>query len=207
MTPTPGLRRSSLLVVLSGPSGVGKDAVMDGLRARLRAQDGYHFAVTATTRPMRPGERDGEPYRFLSVTEFEDLLANNGLLEHAVVYGNKYGTPKGPVSEALSRGDTVFLKVDVQGARSVREIATDAVSIFLTVPSLEVLRGRLTSRNTETASAIEARLSLAGSEMEERHAFDHVVVNHEGRLSETVDSVLRIVEAERRSSRPRRYDL
>ena len=196
-----------MLVVLSGPSGVGKDAVMDGLRDRLQGQDGYHFAVTATTRPMRPAERDGVPYRFLSVPEFEDLLANDGLLEHAVVYGNLYGTPKDRVREALAKGETVFLKVDVQGARSVKEIAPDAVSIFIAAPSLEVLRSRLTGRKTETASAIESRLSLAESEMEERHAFDHVVVNHQGRLDETIESVLRIVDSEQRSGRHHSYSL
>ncbi len=198
---------SSLLVVLSGPSGVGKDAVMDGLRDRLRGQDGYHFAVTATTRPMRPGEREGEPYRFLSVSEFEDLLANDGLLEHAVVYGNRYGTPKDRVSEALSNGEIVFLKVDVQGARSVREIAPESVSVFIAAPRLDVLRERLTGRETDTTEAIESRLSLAESEMEERHAFDHVVVNHQGRLDEAVENVLRIVDAERRSGKRRQYDL
>ena len=206
-SPPEDSRHSSLLVVLSGPSGVGKDAVMDGLRDRLRGRDGYHFAVTATTRPMRPGEREGEPYRFLSVPEFEDLLANNGLLEHAVVYGNRYGTPKDRVSDALSRGETVFLKVDVQGARSVRQIAPDAVTIFIAAPSLDVLRERLTGRKTDTPEEIESRLSLAGSEMEERRSFDHAVVNHQGRLRETIDSVLRTVEAERRSGGQRRYDL
>ena len=180
---------------------------MDGLRDRLQGQDGYHFAVTATTRPMRPAEREGVPYRFLSVPEFEELLASDGLLEHAVVYGNLYGTPKDRVKEALSKGETVFLKVDVQGARSVKEIAPDAVSVFIAAPSLEVLRSRLTGRKTETAGAIESRLSLAESEMEERHEFDHVVINHEGRLDETIESVLRIVATEYRSRSPRTYDL
>ncbi len=193
--------------MLSGPSGVGKDAVMDGLRERLRGEAGCHFAVTATTRPMRPGERDGEPYRFLSVSEFEDLLASDGLLEHAVVYGNLYGAPKRPVKEALSQGKIVFLKVDVQGAGSVREIAPDAVTIFLAAPSLEALRQRLEGRKTESASALESRLSLAESEMEQASSFDHTVVNHQGHLAETVDEVLRIVQAELASNKRRRYDL
>lgn len=180
---------------------------MDGLRDRLQRHDGYHFAVTATTRPMRPGERDGAPYRFLSESEFEDLLASDGLLEHAVVYGNLYGTPKDRVREALSWGKVVFLKVDVQGARSVRVIAPDSVSIFITASSLEVLRRRLQDRRTESARSLESRLSAAAAETEEGHAFDHVVVNHEGRLDVTVDSVLHILDEELRSGKPRRYDL
>ena len=180
---------------------------MNGLKARLKDQQRYHFAVTATTRRMRPGERDGEPYRFLSVPEFEDLLANNGLLEHAVVYGNLYGTPKGPVSEALSQGQVVFLKVDVQGAEAVRGLAPDSLSIFLAAPSMEVLEARLEGRRTESSRALESRLSLAEAEMEESDKFDHVVVNHQGRLDEAVEDVLSIVEAELRSSKHREYEL
>ncbi len=197
---------TSLLVVLSGPSGVGKDAVMDGLRDRLQRQDGYHFAVTATTRPMRPGERDGAPYRFLSVSEFEDLLASDGLLEHAVVYGNLYGTPKDPVSEALAQGKVVILKVDIQGAEAVRFMAPDSLTVFLAPPDLDVLKSRLEGRGTESASALESRLSAAAAEMKQAGSFNHVVVNHEGRLDETVDNVLHIVDAELRSGRPRRYE-
>lgn len=191
--------------MLSGPSGVGKDAVIDGLKDRLQGQDGYHFAVTATTRPKRPGERDGEPYRFLSVSEFEGLLAGDELLEHAVVYGNFYGSPKDRVREALAQGNVVLLKVDVQGATSIRRLAPDSVSIFIAPPSLDVLKGRLEARRTESAGTLESRLSAAKAEMVDSHGFDHVVVNHEGRLDETVDEVLRIVEAEQKSDRPRLY--
>ena len=198
---------TNLLVVLSGPSGVGKDAVMDRLKDRLRGRDGYHFAVTATTRPMRPGEREGEPYRFLSEAEFEGLLASGELLEHATVYGNYYGSPKDRVREALAQGQDVFLKVDVQGAESIRRIVPDAVTVFIAPPSLDALRKRLEGRKTESAHAVESRLSAAEAEMEESHKFDYVVVNHDGRLDEAAQDVLRIVEDERRSGRPRRYDL
>lgn len=204
----PGITLSSgLLVILSGPSGAGKDSVMNGLRDYYGDHYAYHFAVTATTRKMRPGERDGEPYRFLSHSEFEVLLASGGLLEHAVVYGNHYGTLKAPVKEALSKGHIIFLKVDVQGVEAVRYFVPDALAIFITPPSMALLRSRLESRGTESAHELELRMSRAEAELEMSHTFNRIVFNNEGRLDETIADVLSIVKFELHSGRHRRHYL
>ena len=168
--------------------------------------------LTTSPSPLRhakcdPGERDGEPYRFLSHSEFEALLASGGLLEHAVVYGNHYGTLKAPVKEALSKGHIIFLKVDVQGVEAVRNLAPDSLTIFIAPPSLAVLRSRLESRGTESASELESRMSLAEAELEMAGTFNRTVINHEGRLDETVADVLGIVRFELHSGRRRRYNL
>ena len=177
-----------LLVVLSGPSGVGKDAVLERMK---RLGSPYHFAVTATTRPMREGEREGEPYHFVARAEFERMIARGELLEWAEVYGNLYGVPRAQVDRALSEGRDVLVKVDVQGAKTIRGLDPEAVLVFLAPPSMEELARRLTSRGTEADEAMRLRLREAEAEMEAAALFDHVVVNGRGQL----DVAVRQIEA------------
>ena len=183
-----------LLVVLSGPSGVGKDAVL----ALMRQEPGpFHFAVTATTRPMRPDERDGTDYTFVSEQEFRRMIDDGELLEWAEVYGYLYGVPKGQIIGALGEGKDVIVKPDVQGAATIRKLAPDGLFIFLAPSSLEELADRLRLRMTESSEALQLRLETAQAEMDESAKFDHVVVNRQDRLDETVAEIRRIVDHER----------
>lgn len=193
-----------LLVVISGPSGVGKDAVLARMRER-----GYpfHFVVTATTRPQRPGEIHGVNYLFISEEEYDRLLAADEFLEHATVYGHRYGVPKGQVREAWARGQDVIMRVDVQGSATIKKLVPEAVFIFLVAPSLDELMGRLKSRRTERGEALARRMVLARAEMECLSEFDYVVVNAQGHLDEAVDRILAIIQAEKCRVRPRRISL
>ena len=192
------MSKTPLLVVISGPSGVGKDAVLAGVRA---AHPDAHFAVTVTTRPPRSRERDGDDYHFLSDEEYNRLLAEDGFLEHAAVYSHRYGVPKAQVREALARGQDVIVRVDVQGASTIKRLAPNAVFIFLAPASLEELEERLRRRNTEGESALRLRLDTARQEMACQEGFDYVVINREGGLAEAVSQILAIIEEERQRKR------
>lgn len=182
-------------MVLSGPSGVGKDAVLERMK---RLGSHYHFAVTATTRPMREGEREGEPYHFVARAGFERMIANGELLEWAEVYGNLYGVPRAQVERALGQGRDVLVKVDIQGAKTIRGLAPDAVLVFLAPPSYDELARRLTSRGTEAEDAMRRRLREAEAEMEAASLFDHVVVNRRGELDDAVRQIEALTADERR---------
>lgn len=184
----------SLLVVISGPSGVGKDAVLE----RMKASDApYHFAVTATARPKRENEVDGVDYLFISQDEFQEMIVNDELLEWAEVYGNLYGVPKSPVREALARGQDVILKIDVQGGDNIRRLVPGAAYVFLAPPDMRELERRLTQRRTESRETLRVRLETAAREMKEAEKYDHVVVNRTGRLDEAVDEINAIIRHER----------
>ncbi len=184
-----------LLVVLSGPSGVGKDSVLSRMKDRGLP---YHFTVTATTRPRREvNPADHQFLEFLSEEAFNELLAKDGLLEHAQVYGHRYGVPKAPVQEALERGQDVVVRVDVQGAASIKKLASAAVLIFLLPPSPEDLEARLRARGLDDPHEIRRRLEKTSWEMAQISGFDYAVVNEQNRLEEAVDQVLAIMSAER----------
>ena len=199
-----GTDAAPLLVVLSGPSGVGKDALLSRMRERGAP---YHFTVTATTRQRRTAERDGVDYIFVTREQFEGMIDSQGLLEWAEVYGNLYGVPRAQVAGALRDGRDVIVKPDVQGAATIRRLAPDAVFIFLAPPSSEELRRRLEERLTESPEVLKRRLKTAEAEMDEASKFDHVVVNHDGRLDEAVEEIEAIVARERRRVPPRRVSL
>lgn len=167
--------------------------------ARL-AEKGLPFrrVPTVTTRPRRPGERDGVDYHFLKDEGFDSLLASDGFLEHAEVYGLRYGVPRAPVREALARSEDVVVRVDVQGAATLRRLLPEAVLVFLAPVSLEELEGRLRRRETENETVLRGRLETARREMEQQHLFHHVVVNADGRLEEAVERLAAIIEAEKR---------
>ncbi len=193
-----------LLVVISGPSGAGKDSI---IRRMKELGFPFHFVVTMTTRPPRPGEVNGRDYIFVSEEEFEDLLRRDGFLENAVVYGHRYGVPKEQIRKALESGKDVIMRVDVQGARTIRRLIPDAVFIFLVPSSEEELTRRLKARHTEDERTLKLRLETAREEMKSLGEFDYVVVNADGRLDEAVQKILAIITAEKCRTRPRKISL
>jgi 23S rRNA pseudouridine1911/1915/1917 synthase len=186
----------ALLVVVSGPSGVGKDTIIAALRARPRRPD-YHYVVTCTTRPPRPGEVDGVSYHFLSRERFAALQRAGAFLEAAEVHGNWYATPRAEVRRALAGGHDVILKIDVQGAAAVKAAVPDALLVFVVPPSLEALFARLVSRATESAEELEVRQRNAALELARQGDYDHVVVNETGQVERTAERIDEIILAER----------
>jgi len=187
-------RRKSRLFIISGPSGVGKDSVIE--RLRDLNQD-IHFAVTATTRARRPGEIDGIHYYFLDDDTFQAKEADGEFIETAEVYQHHYGVPRTPVRHALARGQDVIVKVDVQGADSIRAAAPNAISIFLAPESMTELLRRLRSRKTEDPDVLMSRFSAAGRELLRARDFDYVIFNEVERLSTAIDQIQAVIIAER----------
>jgi guanylate kinase len=194
-----------VLLILSGPSGVGKDAVLE--RMKERRPPSLKFITTITTRAQRPQEIDGKDYHFTTQAEFKNLIAQNELLEWAEVYGNFYGVPKAPVREALKHGQDVIVKVDVQGAASIKKIAPEAVFVFMMPPSLEELKDRLCRRLTESPETLKRRLETAPEELKELPLFDYFVVNHKGKIEQAVSEISAVITAEKSRVQPRRIEL
>jgi guanylate kinase len=199
-----GFEPSPLLVVISGPSAAGKDSVVQ----RMKEQGlPFHFVVTATTRPKRSHEVNGVDYVFVSMSEFADMIERQELLEYAVVYGDYKGIPKQQVRDALASGKDVIMRLDVQGAATVRRLVPDAILIFLTTSSEEELIARLQVRRTESPEQLKIRIATSRQEMKRLHEFDYVVINRQDRLDEAVAQVAAIIEAEHCRVQPRRVTL
>jgi guanylate kinase len=198
------IKTNPLLVVLSGPSGVGKDTVLNALK---KSGHNFHFVVTANTRSKRPDETDGVDYIFVSKERFAEMIDNDELLEHAVVYGDYKGIPKQQVRNALASGQDVLMRLDVQGAATVRRLVPEAVLIFLTAPTEQELVGRLKARKTEPLDQLQLRIATSRQEMKRVCEFDYVVVNHEGQVEAAVSDVLSIVHAEHRRTHQRVVNL
>jgi guanylate kinase len=193
-----------LLVIISGPSGVGKDSVLMRMR---ELGFPFHFVVTMNSRPQRPGEIPGVDYHFVNPEEFEEMIERDELLEWAKVYGQYKGVPKFEVRQALESGRDVVMRVNVDGAATIKRLVPEAVHIFITPGSLEELRHRLGLRRTDSPEDIERRLAMAQEELAQVDHFDYVVVNRENRLDETVGDVRSIIIAEKRRVFPRRINL
>ena len=189
-----------LLVVVSGPSASGKTTVLAGLRNLRRP---WHFAVTATTRPMRPGEVDGKDYIFMDTADFLRAQERDELLESAQVYDRWYGVPRWQVRDPLIAGKDVILGIDVQGAATIRSIAPEALTIFVMPASMEELRGRLAQRGTENDSDMNRRLQEASVEISRIDEFDYRVVNRNGALDDAVREIDAIITAEKCRVNPR----
>ena len=179
------MNKKGQLIVVSGPSGVGKGTV---LKEYLNSRDGITYSVSATTRQPRPGEENGIHYYFLSREEFERTAAEGGMLEYASYNGNYYGTPKAPVEQQRNQGNDVVLEIEVQGALQVKKSCPDALLIFVAPPSFEELKNRLTGRQTEDAKTVENRLNIARQELMCAGEYDYIIVN------DTVEQAVRRLE-------------
>lgn len=186
------MAKEGILFILSGPSGSGKDTVLESLTAK---DDDYRVSVSMTTREIRSNEIDGENYYFVSREYFERKIKENQMLEYAEYAGNYYGTPKAPVDEMLKAGKNVILKIEVQGAEKIRKIYPDVVSIFLLPPSMNVLEHRLRGRGSEDEEAIAHRLFIAEQEIRRAGEYDYVVVNDD--IDDCVKKIEMITTAEK----------
>ncbi len=182
--------KEGLLILFSGPSGVGKDTVLDVV---LNKNKDLQKSISLTTRDIRENETDGKDYYFISVPEFERMIANGEVLEYAQYGSNLYGTPKGPVDKWLSEGKTVVLKIEVQGAENIKKLYPDSVGIFLLPPSMDVLENRLRSRGTEDEEDVKKRLEIAQNEMQKSKNYDYFVINED--VDCASDDVLAIIKA------------
>lgn len=193
-------REKPLLVVISGPSGVGKDVTIKRMQTL-----GYpfHFVVTATTRPRRPGEVNGEDYFFISMSDFAQMIEDDELLEYAVVYGDYKGIPKMQVRQALASNRDVIMRIDVQGAETIRKMVPHTVLIYLSAESETALVERLRQRKTESEGQLAMRIATARQEQKRVSMFDYVVFNRDGQLDETCEAIAAIIKAEKcRINRP-----
>jgi guanylate kinase len=193
-----------LLIILSGPSGVGKDTVLQRMQERRLP---FHFVVTATTRPIRPNEVHGRDYFFVNHDEFARMIEEDELLEYAIVYNDYKGIPKQQVREALASGKDVVMRIDVQGAATIRKLAPEALLVFLTTENEPELVNRLKERKTETPEGLNLRIATARQELKRIKEFDYVLVNSDFQLDETVDTLTAIIEAEHHRINPRKVKL
>jgi guanylate kinase len=197
-------RPEPLLIILSGPSGVGKDTVLQRMQERNLP---FHFVVTATTRPIRPNEVNGKDYFFVSHDEFARMIEADELLEYAIVYNDYKGIPKQQVREAMASGKDVIMRIDVQGAASIRKLAPEALLVFLTTENEDELVNRLKERKTETPEGLNLRIATARQELKRIDEFDYVVINPDYQLDETVDILSAIILAEHHRISPRKVEL
>jgi guanylate kinase len=193
-----------LLIVISGPSGVGKDTIIQRMKERDLP---FQFVVTATTRPPRPNEVDGKDYFFYSHDEFAEMIEKGALLEYAIVYNDYKGIPRAQVSEALASGKDVVMRLDVQGAATIRKLYPEALMIFLSPKDEAEMVNRLLERKTETPEGLKLRIATARQEMTHVNSFDYVVINRELHLDETVDTIISIIVAEHHRVKPRKVTL
>jgi guanylate kinase len=197
-------RPTPLLIVISGPSGAGKDSVLQRMKERGLP---FHFVVTATTRPRRADEVHGKDYWFVSKEEFARMIEEDELIEYAMVYGDYKGIPKQQVRDALASGQDVVLRLDVQGAETIRKLAPESLLIFVTTENEEELVRRLQTRRTETVDELRIRIATARKELQRIGAFDYVIINRASQLDEAVDTVCAIIDAEQHRVTPRKVSL
>jgi len=193
-----------LLIVISGPSGVGKDTIIQRMKERNLP---FQFVVTATTRPPRPNEVHGKDYFFYSHDEFAEMIEKGQLLEYAIVYNDYKGIPRAQVSDALASGKDVVMRLDVQGAATIRKLYPEALMIFLSPQGEAEMVNRLQERKTETPEGLKLRIATARQEMTHVISFDYVVINRELHLDETVDTITSIIVAEHHKVKPRKVTI
>ena len=198
------LPRNPLLIVISGPSGVGKDAVLARMR-ELRYP--LEYITTVTTRLRRASERDHIDYYFISSEKFQEMIKHNELLERANVYGNWYGVPKEPIKQALERGEDTVVKVDIQGAATIKKLLPQAVFIFMMPPSVEELGLRLKQRQNESFFDLDLRLKTAREEIKQLSLFDYVVFSQRDEIGRAVSDIAAIIAAEKCRVIPREITL
>jgi len=193
-----------LLIVISGPSGVGKDTVLQRMK---ELQLPFHFVVTATSRPKREGEIEGVDYFFVSPDEFLAMIERDELLEHALVYEEYKGIPRQQVRDAFASGRDVVMRIDVQGAETIRRLYPEALLIFLSTQNEGELIARLKARRTESEEKLQLRIDTAREELHNVEIFDYYIVNADGQLDVTVDAIVAIIDSEHRRTNPRQVHL
>jgi guanylate kinase len=198
------LEQHPLFIVISGPSGVGKDATLQALKKRNLP---LHYIITATTRAPRAGEVHGVDYFFYSKPEFEDMIAAGKFVENSEVYDDLKGIPRDQVENATASGLDVIIRVDVQGAKKLRDLIPDALLIFLLPGSVEEWHNRLDNRKTETAQSMKIRLDKVRWELGYLQYFDYMVINKHNCLNEAVDTIVEIIHAEHHKTKPRKIKL
>jgi len=196
--------REPLLIVISGPSGVGKDTVIKRMKALNLP---IHFVITATTRSPRKDERHGVDYFFISKDDFAEMIEQDQLLEYAIVYDDYKGIPKEQVRQALASGKDAIMRVDVQGAATLKDICPQALLIFLTTQDEQEMIARLKARMSETPEELKLRIATARQEQKRIGEFDYMVVNRDSRLDETVEAIMAIIKAEHARVRHRKVTL
>ena len=197
-------QKQPLLIVLSGPSGVGKDTVLQRMK---ELQLPFHFVITATSRPKRKGEIEGVDYFFVSVDEFVAMIERDELLEHALVYDEHKGIPRQQVRDAFASGQDVIMRIDVQGAETICQLYPEALLIFLSTQNEGELIARLKARRTESEEKLQLRIETAREELHKVELFDYCVVNADDQLDATVDAILAIIASEHRRTNPRQVRL
>ena len=197
-------QKQPLFIVLSGPSGVGKDTVLQRMK---ELQLPFHFVVTATSRPKRKGEIDGVDYFFVSADEFVAMIGRDELLEHALVYDEHKGIPRQQVRDAFASGQDVIMRIDVQGAETICQLYPEALLIFLSTQNEGELIARLKARRTESEEKLQLRIETAREELHKVDLFDYYVVNADDQLDATVDAILAIIASEHRRTNPRQVRL
>lgn len=197
-------QKQPLLIVLSGPSGVGKDTVLQRMK---ELQLPFHFVVTATSRPKRKGEIDGVDYFFVSADDFVAMIERDELLEHALVYDEHKGIPRQQVQDAFASGQDVIMRIDVQGAETICQLYPEALLIFLSTQNEGELIARLKARRTESEEKLQLRIETAREELHKVELFDYYVVNADDQLDATVDAILAIIASEHRRTNPRQVRL
>ncbi|WP_462282836.1 guanylate kinase [Ruminococcus champanellensis] len=185
------MKNKGLLLVVSAPSGCGKGTIL----GEILKDDSFYYSISATTRAPREGEQDGVNYHFITKEEFEQRIAQGGMLEYAQYCGNYYGTPKKEVEQMRDAGRDVILEIEVEGAMKVRTLCPDAVFLFIAPPSVEELRRRLNKRGTEAAEVIEERVSQASRELSYANRYDYIIVN--GELEKAIQDFRTVVRAEK----------
>lgn len=188
------------LLIVSGPSGSGKDTILKKVFERLPE---IKFSISSTTRAMREGEVEGEKYNFVSVERFEEMIKNHQLLEYNNYVGNYYGTPKAPVDEVIAEGGEIIIEVDVNGQRNIKNLVDSSLSIFIMPPSFEVLKARLSGRGTDSQEVVEQRMQAALEEIACAKNYDYIVVNDD--LEEAVEDFISVVKTDRLSLERQNY--
>jgi guanylate kinase len=197
-------KKTPLLIVISGPSGIGKDTVVDGMKDRKLP---FHFVITATSRSPRKNEVHGKDYFFYKKEDFEEMIKEDKFLEYAWVYSSYKGVPKSQVKEALESGEDVVMRLDVQGAETVHNLCPDAILIFLTADNKTEWLQRLKDRRSETDHELNVRIKTAKEEYENLDIFDYIVVNKQDKLDHTLNVIESIIAAEHHRVHPRKVQL
>jgi len=184
-------RKIPNLFIITGPSGVGKDAILNLMKKQYTSN---HYVVTVTTRSKRDNEINGKDYVFVTNQQFQQTINSDEFLEWAIVYNNKYGVPKNQVEQALSENKNVVIKTDVQGAKTIKKIMNEAKTIFLNPPDISKLAEHLNSRMSESKESFRLRMETALIEIESRNEFDYVINNQEGKIEQTLEEINDIIQ-------------